>query len=270
MNQSKYILTIFSLSFLLFASPILSMFNNTIKWGKKRNDYEAKLKQIQNLTTVSAVNDKIDAIKDEIYDELLTELEHIKDMPSEILRIVINYERMHMEELLQKDFPSAPVIHDPNIPSSLYQGILTILKAEKINPNNVNLRYMKNQDNEELLKAEAIDSNIILTSLSDFIKPTIIFYKSLSSDSQAAKDFVCLHETKHLLLRHPLLHGTAQLASIKEKEADIHTASESTTFARAGKERRCTLRHANIIDGKSHCETMKIMYALMQQKEALS
>jgi hypothetical protein len=270
MNKSKYILKIFSLSFLLFASPIFSMFNNTIRWGKKRNDYEAKLKQIQNLTTVSAVNDKIDAIKDEIYDELLAELEHINNIPSEILRIFINYQRMCMEEILQKNFLSAPAIHDPNIPSSLYQGILSIFKAEKINPNNINLRYVENTNDEELLKAEAIDLNITLTRLTDFIKPTIEFYESLSSDTQATKDFVCLHETKHLLLRHPSLHGTAEVTSIKEREADIHAASKSTAFAFTGQIRRCTLRHANIIDGKSHCETMKIMYALMKQKEALS
>lgn len=277
MNQNNYVFKFFCLWLLLLSLPLLPMFSNITKRRKQQTTYEFTLKEIQNITTVSAVDDAIYEIKNKIYEELVTELEHIIDVPSISIKNFINKARTCMRKALQENSPLTQAIHEESIPSSLYNNMLTILREEKINPNNVNLHYIINQnkDEEEILTAESLDPNQFLFDFTNFIKPTINFYESLLSDTTAQQKFVCLHELKHILLRHPALRSdqeTKNLRSIMEREADIHAASKNIEFAYAGQKRRCDLSnyHPNIIGRQSHCETMKIMWALMQKKEELS
>ena len=91
------------------------------------------------------------------------------------------------------------------------------------------------------------------------------------------QDFVYRHELYHILLRHHLVDNLVpnssnmnHLISIQEREADIHAASKNIHAAIAGKNFACDRGNADIIDQKRHCREMKIMYALMKQKEKLS
>ncbi len=280
MQHNNCIFKVFGLWLLFLPLPLFSMFNNITNRRKQQAAHKVTLKKIQNLTTVSALDQAIDDIKNKIYEELLIELEHITNEPSTSIKIFINEARRCMKKTLQKSYPLMQTIHEANLPSSLYKSMLTLLLKEKINPNNIHLHYILDQnedeeDREKILEAETFDLNPLLFSSTEFIKPTINFYESLLFNTKAQQNFVCLHELSHILLRHSSIRPhreTTNLHSIMEREADIHAASKNITFAHAGKKARCALsgHHSKIIDSQNHCETMKIIYALMQKKEELS
>jgi len=258
MNQQKnYFLKIIILPSLFAFSLSIATFES----------HEEQLKKITQLTTVAAVDDEIDSIKNNINKEYLTELACTTNKSYEYLEKTVVNERAIIKRYLQRRGPRILHRHDKNIPSSMYQDLCTSASEEKINPNNITMTYLPNP----ILRKNLLASATCFGS-------QINMYHALSEELKASLLFTLKHELYHVLLRHHWINSFAnaytsnidKLISISEREADIHAASKNTLIAHAGTEQRCLRGHVGIIDGESHCYQMQIMYALMQQKEKLS
>jgi hypothetical protein len=105
------------------------------------------------------------------------------------------------------------------------------------------------------------------------------FYISETIYHHHSPKFILEHEIKHLTLGHAPIgniltptHGQDDLkniASIRERQANLHAALEGLDFAYAGMQDGCYRPHTAILNKKEHCNEMRGAYALMQQEEKL-
>ena len=276
-QQNNYILKSLILPFLFAFSSSNAMFGPLIKrtaqWQENKRKHETKLKEVRQLTTVTAVDHEISTIKNDIHKECFTELGYITKFPYNELENLFDKEKTLVKKALQKEKPYITQEHDDNIPLSMYKNLIFTIQEEKINPKNLKLKYKIKPNNKTLMA----DSR----GASYSTKARIRIYNILSQCSKSCQLFTFYHELAHLLLCHGLIDlfaktaspgkpNMTKLLSIEEREADIHAASKNAQIAYSGMEQRCTFGHTLILDSQSHCHQMQIMYELMKQKEKLS
>lgn len=288
---NKHLLITLSLPFLLFSSSSFAMLTSILKptmqkIAEQRSEQQAqtlikdKIGLIKSLNTVADVDHEIDQLKNGIYMQALTTLTLMTGKSYDMIKKRIDLERDLIQDLLQEEYSHITQEHDNKIPSHLYNDIISTLQKEKINPNNIKLKYVIG-DNPGLLASAK--SRLLKPDYPHFAKPRIRLYDALTNKSKSQQLFTYSHELSHILLRHGTMNIIADshddtdtysskvniLTSIQEREADIRTASKNSQLAYAGMTSRCDLGHAEIIDDKSHCRDMQLMYALMKQKEKL-
>jgi hypothetical protein len=282
MNQkNNYLLNILIVPFLFTFSSNMAMITIMFKpmfavsfaERLEQTKREKRIAEIKKLSTIDAVDHEIDTLKNNIYQECLTELASIIDTPYDSLQKRINRKRAFIKKTLHKNSDS-PKNHDPNIPSSMYQQLIRVISEMQINPNNIDLKYITSSETSGLLASANSGASQ---------KPYIKIYSGLSEHSHDSQNFIYHHELQHILLDHPSIHSTislfnesynssqkSKLISIQEREANIHAAAANINNARMGVEKSCIFSHPEIINQKEHCTEMVIMYKLMKQKEKLS
>lgn len=262
MNQSKHYLKILILPLFFVFSSNIAIFNFFIE-----TEQEKKIKKIQQLGTVAAVNHEIDTMKNNILNEYLMELTVVTKLPYDDIQAYIHDKRTTIKKRLEKHKPQ---MHDPNIPSSMYKEIQAAISEENINPQSIRLEY-KTGSHDRIL-AKTVDGDY------SGMAPTIWIYEPLSQKSETDQIFIYHHELQHVLLMHTAITmnyyrtdlRNKKLPSIEEREADIHAASKNSQIAYNGMLRRCNIKHTQIINQENHCSEMGLMYELMKQKEKLA
>ena len=284
MNQQKQLLKILILPFLFtFSSsmPMLtSLFKQTLqKFTQSREGSE--ITRIRQLATIADVDHEIDMIKDDVYDKTLKEIKNLSDIPYDTVRLYFDFRRGVVKNVLETSNPLINQEHDKNIPSSIYNDLISLLKDNSIDPKNVTLKY--ENSSEKGLLADARGANINVQTYPDFEKPRIRLFSQLIEEPKSNKLFTYQHELSHILLEHSFMQRVVlshiedpkhcnldQLTSLNEQEADIHAASKNIQLASAGVQSRCTYGHIAVINPLEHCQVMITLYALMLQKEKLS
>jgi hypothetical protein len=259
MHQQKKYFLINSIMF------ILSSFSSIFTIDKKEINFEEYLKKINNLSSITEIDNEITTIKDGIYQELITELSHITKKPYDTLKKSTDSKRNRIKKTLQKKPYFFIRRHDTKIPLSIYNDLHKSMLDENIHPDNITINYLPNINHSRSADA------------TDLLRHINIYHK-LSEDSPNLQLFIHKHEIHHILLKHLSSLLTASfytndlknLISIKEREADIHAASKNLDLAHTGMQHRCTLGHLNITNDQHHCEEMTIMYELMKRKSELS
>jgi hypothetical protein len=249
---------------------------------ERREHQRELIETLQTIQTIQGINsiDEIDGtiaeIKNKAYDDCLEELHKITNIPLSALRKEIDTDRILARNLLSKKDPHAT--HDPNIPASLYQILRKTYEDEGLTLDSTTVNFEKTDNPNLMARAggAVFDKNHLL------IEPELWVYDSFAKTplSKKQRSFVYDHEKQHHLLQHnsmflPLfkldLHDTdrTQLVSAQEIEANIHAASKNSIQACTGANLFCTSPHAEIIDGKKHCEQLQRLCALNLRKEEL-
>ncbi len=286
MNQQKQYLKVLILTLSSTVSSnnamLTSLFKPTLKNIVKEQEDPifTKIKEIKQLATVDDVDHEIHRIQDDIYHETLKEIEGVTHKPYNHLQYYFDLQRIIVKDLLQTENPSITQKHNKNIPPSIYNDIVFLLRKNKIDPKNITLKY--EITSEENLLASAKGAEFNAQDFPYFKKPQIKLFSELTKTSRLNQMFTYQHELSHILLQHSFMlrvvlshvdnpenFNTDKLISLNEREADVYAASKNLSIAHAGMEDRCTYGHVNIIDPIKHCDTMLIMYALMLQKEQL-
>jgi hypothetical protein len=257
-----------------------SIFTQAKEWFFNEPVHE-HIKKINNLTTVAAVDLEINKMKEKIRLErihviiliaggqALTQEKINKIYEAEQTKR-IDEEAEIKQRLAQKPNPQF-IFHDPNMPQSTYDALCESIQEEGINPHNINLKYLPDLKNEQMV--------LTLASADDFPSPQITIYESLTTQAENFQLFTYKHEIFHILLRHELENirtrvtykvNSNSLISILEREANIRAASTSIELSETGMERICTQGgHPKIINNYHHCGEMKVLYELMKKKEEL-
>jgi hypothetical protein len=293
MNQNKHVLMVtLCISFLIysssnFATSFTSFDDMIMEWEQK-----------EKRNKIAILNYQIDAIKNEHYQKILTELQRITNKPYDDLKKEIDEQRNLTKTLLQQENHHAN--HDPNIPNSITQKLCETISQHNINPNNINFAYK----NSNSLHASAYSGNMYAGSWIDkpkiINKPEITIYDPLLKESEDSQLQTYHHEICHILLQHIYIDtlankklpniileetttepytasetyykkkGISHLASLTEEEADIHASLSNSQIAYIGMQKRCSDRqHPHIIDKQNHCKKLTTIYELMKQKEKL-
>jgi hypothetical protein len=286
MNQQKQYLKVLILTlsstFSSNNAMLTSLFKPTLKNIVKEQEDPiiTKIKAIKQLATVDDVDHEIHRIQDGIYHETLKEIEDVTHKPYNRLQYYFDLQRIIVKDLLQTENPSITQKHSKNIPPSIYNDIIFLLKKNNIDPKNITLKY--EITSEENLLASAKGAEFNAQDFPYFKKPQIKLFSELTKEPKPIQMFTYQHELSHILLQHTFMQSVVlshvdnpencnidKLTSLNEKEADIYAASKNLLIAHAGMESRCTYGHPDIIDPINHCDTMLIMYALMKQKDNL-
>ncbi|HEX4068609.1 MAG TPA: hypothetical protein VHX42_00785 [Candidatus Babeliales bacterium] len=277
------LLFVFSLNFPM-SFPFIEqrMIKQRKKIQQAKRKHAEKLQAIKNLKTVEEVDTAIHEIKNGIYKEIITEIASLTNRPYDLTKHLFDAERNIVKKLLQSENPYITQKHSKDIPSSMYNDIISVLQEAHIDPKNVTLKYSPNGDEGLLASAKGATFNSHLYPY--FKKPRIRLYAAVNDRPKVRQLFVYSHELYHILLRHSsmkiktaIYHSNGihnsnidNLISIQEREADIHAASKNRQMAHAGMISRCTSGHSEIINEKKHCYDMQVMHELMKQKEKLS
>jgi hypothetical protein len=279
-NKKKYFFNTLVLFTLFTCSSNFAMFQPLAKkiilWQEEKRKHKKNLKNIKQVTAMTAVDHEIDIIKNNIYKELLTELEFLTHKPYDRLKKYFDMERSIIKDLLQEKNPHIVQKHSEDIPSSIYKDLISILQENKVDPKNITLKYAINSD-DSFLFAGAKGGTFNSQNYPYFKKPRIRIYSALTNLSRIGQLFTYVHELSHIFLRHSYMNSIVsynydinKLISIQEREADIHAATTNILFAHEGMEQACRFKHPDIFDGENHCREMQIMYELMKRKKELS
>jgi hypothetical protein len=250
---------------------------------------EIRLERVTELIRIASeapntVSEKIMNLK-----QLLeTTKEHYKELPPERQKLIdqlpllikipqgdfdsiqkqIIEEITSIKEELANTEKSSLGLHDPNLPSFIYNDLYTSILEEKINPYNIQIEYMSGVRNEPNALAS-----------SNGFPPQIHIYEAFITKSENFQLFAYKHELFHIILRHSLektrikFHYNSNLNtlnSIHEREANIHAASRNLSLAYTGKKKECSTPHSDIINQEYHCQEMTYLYELMKRKEELA
>jgi hypothetical protein len=296
MNQSKYYLKILILPFLLTFSRSIAITNPYIWWAQQN----IWLVQQKKSNKINIINYQINAIKDDLYKKILTELQLITNRPYNYLKEEIDEQRNLTRTLLQQKNHHAQ--HDPNIPDSITQKLCETISQHNINPNNIDFIY-ENSSTTTLAgtRGGAMRAGFLILNPKIIKKPDITIYSALLKESGQYQLQTYHHEICHILLQHSHIHrlankklpniileeattepytaseiyyekkGISHLASLIEEEADIHASLSSSQMAYIGMQRRCSsYSHVHITEKQNHCKNLTTIYELMKQKEKLS
>lgn len=291
MNQNKHCLKVLILPFLLRFSSIIAITNPYIWWTQQ---------QKEKRNNIDTINYQINAIKDELYKKILTELQLITNRPYNDLKEEIDQQRNLTRTLLQQNNHHAK--HDPNIPDSITQNLYETISQHNINPNNIDFAY-NNSNTTTLASAGggSMRAGFFILNPKIVNKPEITIHSSFLKEPEQVQLQIYHHELCHILLQHSYINelahkklpditleeattepytaaeiyykkkGISHLASLIEEEADINASLSNSQVAYIGMQQRCYDRtHSHIIDTQNHCKNLTTIYKLMKQKEKLT
>jgi hypothetical protein len=261
------------LPFLLWSTTAFSM----IAWINRQRSQQnlQSLQQCLQSKDLEEIDGYIRQMQNNVSHECIEELARITCQSYDLLKSERDHARASIREVLKK--PHRHAIHDTSIPKPLYEQICTTLRHEGIHPKSTTLHYMADSKDPDLYASSQgtcfIDGYHVL-------EPKIRLFPPLLEESEEIQLFIQNHEISHILLQHTSMTDTINefnpdadtkhLKSIKEREADIYTASKSSRLACAGAILSCKLGHNNIIDNSRHCTKMLTMCELLKRKEELS
>jgi Zn-dependent peptidase ImmA (M78 family) len=285
-HKNNYLLSLFAVSLFSYSSSsamltsMLKPITKNIAKEQENKKYKQKILEVKRLTTVSDVDHEIDKLKNDVYHELLKEIEDITQQPHDTFKF--DAQRDIVKDLLRIENPFITQEHSKNIPLSIYNDLISLLKNNNIDPKHVTLQYTINSDQN--MFAHSIGARFNSQDFPYFHKPQIQLFSAITKRPQSQQLFTYQHELSHILLHHSYISEVAyshtddpincnidKLVSIIEREADIHAASKNLLLAGTSLDLRCNgISHRKIIDPKKHCDDMITIYTLMLHKEKLA
>ena len=269
MNNCNKILFFILLPFLLISSSNFAMITSLTK---KRTIFGKKLNAIDQLTSISSIDEEINKIKKNIYRQYIQEIKRITNDHDDDWDKEISTKRACARKALQSKNLDNHQIHSHNFPPDIYKDIITTMDQENINPNIIEL-YYDSTPNDPSLYASAYSGAIFPPHATYIIRPSITIYKALLKQTRNEQLFTYTHELQHVILGHSsprvFLPYSKRLISLQEREADLHAASKNIHLAYAGMISTCTGYHPDIIHHEQHSDDMFMIYALLHKKESL-
>jgi hypothetical protein len=262
---------------------------------------EELLQNIGKISSLKQIDECKEHIKQQIDQELIAEVALQTNLPTKDVQEWIKNERHATKEFLQLknvgynshgltnllqsvyDKIVKLMKHSFSLPQPIYEKTIAIIQEENLDPNKITITHDRSYPAIAYASCQRhpITRKITRNPILGICPP--LYRKNTSS---AEQDFTLNHEMNHIKLCHTAIHTKmlshptpdnispyakeANINSIKERQANIHTALKNKELARTGVAEECFYRpHRYILDKKQHCNEMWIIWDLMRQEEQL-